>query len=34
MGRFVTTHDYNAFQWHGAFFKESFESLQSQLGGA
>jgi hypothetical protein len=34
MGRFITTHDYNTFQWHGVFLKESFESLQSELGGA
>jgi hypothetical protein len=34
MGRFVTTKDFNAFRWHGPFLKESFESLQTWLGGA
>lgn len=34
MSRFITTHDYNTFQWHGVFLRESFESLQSELGGA
>jgi hypothetical protein len=34
MGRFITTHDYSAFRWHTLFLKESFESLQSELGGA
>lgn len=32
MGRYVTRHDFNAFQWHSPFFKECFETLRSKLG--
>ena len=34
MARYVTTRDFGAFRWHREFLKESFENLQTYVGGA